>query len=391
MLSTKVIPAKICMRDWLRRFVPCRAGSRACGRMALAPLPLLTAVVLLAGPARRSTKPFRCVILLLLMMAIPLLLVASPSGAQTTETPVLNLEAKIPLGKVKGRIDHMALDPLRNRLFVAELENNSLAVVDLEARKVVHVINGLTEPQGVGYELSSDTLYVANGGDGSVRLYGGADYAETGRIDLGDDADNVRIDPDTKRVLVGYGAGAIATIDPARRTKIAVFPLPVHPESFQLDRKNNQILVNLPRARAIAVLDRASGRATAIWPTKESGTNFPMALDEDTGRILLAFRAPGRLAALSGGNGKSVASVELCDDADDMFVDAKRARIYVSCGEGFLDVFDARAGDYRLLGRVPTVRGARTSYYIPTVDRLFLAVRAASSEPAAVWVYRPAP
>jgi len=324
-------------------------------------------------------------------MALLLPLVATPSGAQTTETPILNLEAKILLGEVKGRIDHMALDPLRNRLFVAELENNSVGIVDLKERKLVHVITGLSEPQGVGYEPSSDTLYVANGGDGLVRLFRGADYVETGRIDLGDDADNVRIDTDTKHVLVGYGAGAIATIDPARRTKIADFRLPAHPEGFQLDHKNNQVLVNLPRARAIAVLDGVSGQRKALWPMKESGANFPMAVDEDAQRVLVAFRAPGRLAVFSARDGESVASVELCGDADDLFVDAKRGRVYVSCGEGFIDVFDARAGDYRRLARVPTVRGARTSYFVLSVDRLFLAVRAASLEPAAVWVYRPAP
>jgi YVTN family beta-propeller protein len=329
--------------------------------------------------------------LLLFAAAMTLPLVATPSVAQTPETPLLNLEGKIALGEVKGRIDHMALDPLRNRLFVAELENNSVGVIDLMARKVIHVIAGLTEPQGVGYEQSTDTLYVANGGDGSVRLYRGADYAETGRIDLGDDSDNIRIDPGTKHVLIGYGRGGIATIDPATRTKIADFPLPVHPEGFQLDRNNNQIIANVPGARAIAVLDSSSGRPKALWPMKESGANFPMALDEDAQRVLVAFRAPGRLAAFSARDGESVASVELCGDADDLFVDAKRGRVYVSCGEGFIDVFDARAGDYRRVGRVPTVRGARTSYYVPSVDRLFLAVRAASLEPAAVWVYRPAP
>ncbi len=336
----------------------------------------------------KSTTP----ISLLLLASVTLLpLVAAPSVAQTPGTPLLNLEGKIALGEVKGRIDHMALDPLRSRLFVAELENNSIGVVDLMARKVIHVIAGLTEPQGVGYEPSSDTLYVANGGDGSVRLYRGADYAGTGRIDLGDDADNIRIDPTTKRVLIGYGRGGIATIDPATRTKIADFPLPVHPEGFQLDRSNNQIIVNVPRARAIAVLDSGSGRPKALWRVNESGANFPMALDEDAKRVLIAFRAPGRLAAFSARDGESVASVELCGDADDLFVDAKRGRVYVSCGEGFIDVFDARAGDYCRLARVPTVRGARTSYFVPSVDRLFLAVRAASSEPAAVWVYRPVP
>ncbi len=336
----------------------------------------------------KSTMPISP---LLFAAATLLPLVATPSVAQTPETPFLNLEGKIALGEVKGRIDHMALDPLRSRLFVAELENNSVGVVDLMARKVIHVISGLKEPQGVGYEPSTDTLYVANGGDGSVRLYRGADYAETGRVDLGDDADNIRIDPTAKRVLIGYGSGGIATIDPTTRTKIADFPLPVHPEGFQLDRSNNQIIVNVPRARAIAVLDSGSGQSKALWRVKESGANFPMALDENAQRVLVAFRAPGRLAVHSVRDGESVASVELCGDADDLFVDAKRGRVYVSCGEGFVDVFDARADDYRRLARVPTVRGARTSYYVPSIDRLFLAVRAASLEPAAVWVYRPVP
>jgi DNA-binding beta-propeller fold protein YncE len=321
------------------------------------------------------------------VMVLPL--IATPSAAQTPETPLLSLEAKIPLGEVKGRIDHMALDPMRSRLFVAELENNSVGIVDLKDRKVVHVVTGLTEPQGVGYEPSTDTLYIANGGDGSVRLYRGAEYAETSRIDLGDDADNVRVDPDTRRVLVGYGAGAIAMIDPARRTKIADFRLPAHPEGFQFDRKTNQIFVNVPRSKAIVTLDAISGQRMAVWPMKDAGANFPMALDEDAQRVLVAFRSPAKLGAFSARDGESLASVELCGDADDLFVDGKRRRLYVSCGEGFLDVLDAR--DYRRLGRVPTARGARTSYYVPSMDRLFLAVRAASLEPAAVWVYRPVP
>jgi len=167
--------------------------------------------------------------------------------------------------------------------------------------------------------------------------------------------------------------------------------LPAHPEGFQLDPKTNQIFVNVPRAKKIVVLDGISGKSTAAWPMKESGANFPMALDEDAQRILVAFRTPGRLSVFSARDGESVASVALCGDADDLFVDAKRARVYVSCGEGGLEVFDARAAGYPRLARIPTARAARTSYYVPSIDRLFLAVRAAASEPPAVWVYKPVP
>jgi hypothetical protein len=41
-----------------------------------------------------------------------------------TDKAPLVLEAKIPLGAVEGRIDHMAFDAKRERLFVAELGND---------------------------------------------------------------------------------------------------------------------------------------------------------------------------------------------------------------------------------------------------------------------------
>jgi YVTN family beta-propeller protein len=311
--------------------------------------------------------------------------------AQPVEPRVLILETKIALGDVRGRIDHMAIDPVRNRLFVAELGNDSVGVVDLAAGKVIDRIAELAEPQGVAYELSTDMLYVANAGDGSVRMYRGADFAANGRIELGDDADNIRIDAATQRVLVGYGEGAIAAIDFSQTRKSGDFPVPAHPESFQLDHATGRIFVNAPKASAIVVIDGLTGKQTATWPLKGAGGNFPMALDETRRRVLVAFRAPPRLGVFSIGDGQNVANVELCGDADDVFVDAKRNRAYVSCGQGFLDVFDIQDADYRRLARIPTVPGARTAYFAPAMDRLFLAVRATSSEPAAIWVFHAEP
>src|ERR1700740_2657840 len=128
-------------------------------------------------------------------------------------TGPLQLETKIPLGNVAGRIDHMTIDPERHRLFVAELGNDSVGVVDLNERKVVHRISGLKEPQGLAYLRMNESLYVANGGDGSVRVFRGPDYTPTGRIDLGADADNIRVDLPANRILVGFGSGAIAVVD----------------------------------------------------------------------------------------------------------------------------------------------------------------------------------
>ena len=48
----------------------------------------------------------------------------------------LVLESKIALGKVTGRIDHLAIDLPRLRLFVAELGNNSVGVLELKQREL---------------------------------------------------------------------------------------------------------------------------------------------------------------------------------------------------------------------------------------------------------------
>jgi len=319
------------------------------------------------------------------------LLAAQDQAATQAETPSLKLEAKIPIGNVNGRIDHMAIDLARQRLFVAELGNNTVGIVDLISRNVIHTLNGLREPQGVAYLPSTDTLYVANGGDGSVRLFRGPDYNASGRIDLGDDADNIRLDIPANRIVVGYGSGGLAVIDAASSKKLADIPLGVHPEGFQLASGSNRIFVNLPRTQAIAVVDGQIGKQIATWPTKIAGGNFPMALEQHARHVLVAFRSPAKLGAFSMDDGNLVASPDICGDADDLFVDANRRRVYISCGEGFLDVLDSAQGTYHRIARIPTVAGARTSLFVPEIDRLILAVRASGREAAAIWIYQPPP
>ena len=318
------------------------------------------------------------------------LLIAGACKISAEPTGPLTLEAKIPLGVVSGRIDHMAIDLRRQRLFVAELGNNTVRVLDLTERKPIHVISGLKEPQGVAYVASNDTLYVANAGDGSVRIFRADNYEPAGRVDLGDDADNIRVDVAGNRVVVGYGNGALAVIDPATKTKKANISLKAHPESFQLAGSSTKVFVNVPQKKEIAVVDRVSGRQITSWPVTQA-ENFPMALDEESQHVVVAFRSPAALGAFSMRDGASVANVETCGDADDVFIDAKRRRAYVSCGSGLLDTFDTDRGTYTRLAPTATAAGARTSLLVPELDRLFVAVRASAGEPAAIWIYRPTP
>jgi hypothetical protein len=315
------------------------------------------------------------------------MLLTAASRAQ--DPPPLVLEAKIPLGAVAGRIDHFAFDADRQLLFVAELGNNSVGIVDLKERQVLRRLAGLSEPQGVAYHPATSTLYVANAGDGSVRLFQGPDLTPAGRIELGDAADNIRIDSWRNRIVVGYSKGALAAIDPASRRKVADIPLKGHPESFQFNETGSRIFVNVPQAREITVVDAGAGRQISALDTAGAGSNFPMAVDVDEHRLLVGFRSPAKLMVFATRTGKLEGSFDLCRDADDMFVDPQRRRLYVSCGEGVIDVLAQTTDGYERVARIPTVAGARTSLFAVATDRLYLGVRATAAEPAAIWVFRP--
>jgi DNA-binding beta-propeller fold protein YncE len=326
-----------------------------------------------------------------LLAALAAIFLARDAASEGAEVPPLQLQATIPLGDVRGRIDHMAVDLARRRLFVAALGNDSLAVVDLEAQRLDRIIGELPEPQGVGYDAATDTLYVANAGDGSVRLFKGADLSPGGRIELGSDADNVRVESKAGRVFIGHGDGALAVVDTATHDRIASVPLKAHPESFQLDGNTGRIFVNVPNTGVIDVVDRTSGKTMASWPTAGRSANFAMALDHARQHVLVAFRRPAELGIFASADGKLVASIPTCGDVDDLFADSKRDRIYISCGEGFLDVLTADGTSYRPIGRIATVAGARTSLFVPELDRLLLAVPAKGDAAAAIWIFRPSP
>ncbi len=325
------------------------------------------------------------------MKQFALLLLCSAGLCLRAEEPAtLELTRTISLPGVKGRIDHFAIDAKGHRLFVAALGNNTLEVLDLAAGKSFKRVAGLRKPQGVLYLPEQNQVGVANGDDGTFNLFNGVSYESLKSFGSLEDADNVRYDPKTKLIYVGYGEGGLALIDSASMKEAGRIKLAAHPESFQLEAQGRRIFVNVPDAKQIAVIDREKQAVTATWPMNEFRANFPMALDEVHHRLFLGCRQPARLVVFDTTAAKPVANLAISGDTDDLFYDAARQRLYISCGEGFVDVIEQRGADrYVLRERIPTRRGARTSFFSAELDKFYLAVPARGDEPAEIRAYQP--
>jgi DNA-binding beta-propeller fold protein YncE len=305
---------------------------------------------------------------------------------------VLTQVQTIPLDGVEGRIDHFGLDAKGKRLFVSALGNNTVEVVDLAAGKVTQQIRNLRAPQGIGFASESNRLAVANDGDGSCRLYDGTSLQQTATVELKDDADNVRYDKTSHRFWVGYGEGGLAAIDPESGKQVADIKLDAHPESFQLETNGKRIFVNVPNAGHIAVVDRETGTVIQKISIKGARANFPMALDEADHRLFIGCRSPAKLLVFDTETGKTVATVEIVGDTDDLFYDAANKRIYVSGGEGHLTVISQTTADkYYVAGQVTTAPGARTSFFVPETRMLYVAVPHRGAQKAELRVFAVAP
>src|SRR5262249_3883716 len=133
-----------------------------------------------------------------------------------------------------GRLDHLALDPKHSRLFVANLANNSLDVVDLKAGRLLRQIPGQKKIQGIAYDLDLDRIFVGNGDDGVCNAFDARSYALFNSLKL-PGANNVRYARRTRQVYVSHAEKSLTAFDAKTFEVTATIRLPASPKAFQLD------------------------------------------------------------------------------------------------------------------------------------------------------------
>lgn len=301
----------------------------------------------------------------------------------------LQLKYTITLPNVNGRIDHLSYDSRNEILFVAALGNNTVEVIDLKNKKLLHSIKNLHQPQGIVYIPESNALFVCNGANGQCDIFNAKTFQKINSVQLGHDADNVRYDSINRMVYAGYGDGGIAIIDATTFKIIARIKLSGHPESFQLDQSAKRIYVNVPSQQQVEIIDLKKNKVISTWKIDKVGANFSMELDEVHSRLFIACRHPSKLIVLDINNGKTVSSVDIDSDADDVFYNVQTKEIYLSCGTGYIHIIKQKgANSYTPNGKVFTSFGARTSLFIPQLNQLIIAAPAQQSRTAELLVYQ---
>jgi DNA-binding beta-propeller fold protein YncE len=304
-------------------------------------------------------------------------------GAQAADNPPLKLIETTPLPGFSGDFDHFGLDLKGNRLFLAAEDHKTVEVFDLHTGKRLHSIAGFGQPHAIVYLPASNKMIVTDGDDfGMVELVDDKDYQIVDKIKLPPGVDGAKFNPVDHYYYVESGSH-----DPAAKTHelniidtqnfklVGAITLPgSHSEAMAVDKAGKTLYVNLTGTDEVGVVDLATRQVTARWPVPDAHVENSMALDEPNHRLFIATRKPAKFFVFNTDTGKVVATLPCAEINDDMWFDRAHKRIYVT-GSDTTSVIEQKDADhYEKIADVPTGFRAKTSIFVPQLNRLYVAV-----------------
>jgi hypothetical protein len=335
--------------------------------------------------------------------------------AQGQDRPTLRLVQTIPLPGVSGRLDHMAVDLEKKRLFVAAVANGTLEVLDLDAGKVINSIPGIKDAQDalfLGGQFNK--LYVSSL-DGTLRIFQGETFRLVQALKLEPDPNRLLYDPATDLIYFGYG-GQNAGFDAYGRVGILLAKRGAPSDQFIADmiapthrpghlaemamEDDGKLLICDSRADLIFQFDTRKREFLKSWPASGDGAG-DLSLDRARHRLFVGTRIPAAMTVYDSLSGAEIVSLPGPETMDGLHYDADLRRIYMSGGRwygtpkaspGWVYVYQQKDADhYELVSKIKTRPGSGTSRFVPELKRLYVASQAIGEQQAAILAFEPVP
>jgi DNA-binding beta-propeller fold protein YncE len=307
---------------------------------------------------------------------------AMTAGVSAQEKMPMKLVATTPLPGFTGDFDHFAVDLKGKRLFLTAEDHKTVEVFDLDGKRIKS-IDGFGQPHAI-LDMPDVNKFIVTDGDGfgMVELVSGEDYKILNTIKLPPGVDGAVFNPVNRYYYVKSGGGEkdkqthkLNIIDSKAFKLVGDITLPgTHSEAMAITRDGKKMYVNLSTPKEVGVVDLTTRELTARWPITGAETPNSMALDEPNHRLFIATRNPPKMFVFNTDTGKIVTSVPCSPFNDDMWFDVARKRIYLSGSETTTVLAQKDADHYEFVAEVKTGYRAKTSLYVPELNRFYAAV-----------------
>ena len=275
-------------------------------------------------------------------------------GAERLDWPQI---ASIELPQSSGRFDFLRVDPNRNRLLAAHVQDGTSDFIDLKKHSLIArvKVGGAVD---TATDIDSKYYYVSVQESERVAVLDAATLKEVNSIKTAGPTDAILYEPKNHRVYVTHDEGTeVWVIDPQGAKVVSTVAIPGVPEAMVYDPSTDRIYLNIKSKDVVAVIDPSTNAVIAQWPTAPAARPHGLALDVASHRIFSAG-ANGKLVAIDTTSGAASESIDITPKVDQIALDTGIGLLYCA-GADKLSVVRVNGGKLSRLGELATAPSAR--------------------------------
>jgi YVTN family beta-propeller protein len=269
----------------------------------------------------------------------------------------------------------IAVNPSTNRIYVANIFDNTVSVIDGTTNTVIATVDVGNSPTDVAVNPSTNRIYVTSAG--AVSVIDGTTNEVIDTVDVGGSPIDVAVNPDTNRIYVGTITevqetfrSAVSVIDGTTNQVIDTFDLGsgvagVSGVAVAVNPSTNRIYVitNIIDSRGAGVITVIDGTTNTVIATVNDPETDPtdVAVNPSTNRIyvtnVLDFGASAGVYVIDGTTNEVIATIGGFS-AVGVAVNPNTNRIYVTHGENEVSVIEDSPGDDDVVPPNTTIESA---------------------------------
>jgi DNA-binding beta-propeller fold protein YncE len=311
-------------------------------------------------PARKSA-----------LLASLALLLTAPFSIHATE--LLEPGKPIVFPEAHGKFDFLVIDADGRRLLAANTGNGSLDVLDLDKQEIVKVVaTGAAQSSAV--DAQGHRYLVSVSKPPQLVIVDSSTLEATGKVPLPGPADLVAINSATGKAYVDHDDGKEAwVVDVAAQKLVGTVELPSDsPEDLFFDEPHQRLFQAMKTGSIIAVVDVATGKVAATWPTAPVQGPHGMAAVPEL-EAFLAVGGNGKLVLMSQKDGRVLSSCDVTARVDEIAYDPEVHRVYCASGTGRIAVVELKDEKLTALGEVASSQGCHSIAVDPKTHTVWIA------------------
>lgn len=248
------------------------------------------------------------------------------TGLQVLAAPVVI--ATIP---VAGSPFEINANPVTNRIYVANLANSSVTVIDGSTNTVITSIPVGNSPFVPAINSVTNRVYVTNFGSNTVSVIDGATNAVIATVSVGNGPQLAGVNPATNQIYIGnLFDNSLSVIDGTTNAVITTIPVGSRPEGFALNPVTNRIYITNSLANSYTIVDATNNSVISTIAVPGGSTVSGVAVNPANNTIYITNVTANTVTVMNGATNTLITTIPVGNSPPTLEFNPTNNRFYVT-------------------------------------------------------------